>query len=187
MIDSAVSCTAWIQSLAPSECPNSSTHRSAGTDATRAVMRNIRRLKSGHMANLKTLRHLANPQWRRMDQATRYSLIRCKCGKGEVQDMQHIMTSCNWTKHIIEEARDSLTEIRNDFKEEWIISQTVPAWGKELMKSLFHEKERHPAAEAAKHTILNNVHNQVGRLELDWVNIHRKAIIKKWGRSVGVY
>ena len=80
--------------------------------------------------------------------------------------MQHIMTSCNWTKHIIEEARDSLIKIRNDsdFKEERITSQMVPVWGKDLMKSLFHEKERHPAAEAAKHTILNNVHNQIARL-----------------------
>ena len=54
--------------------------------------------------------------------------------------------------------------LRNDFKEEGIISQTVPAWGKELMKTLFYEKERHPAAETAKHIILNSVHNQIARM-----------------------
>jgi len=153
--------SAWIMSLAPDRgYAAADTHINSKIPGV--LKRNIRRLKAGHMSGLKTLAQLKNPKWRHMDDVAKHSLLRCKCGKGEVQDMQHIMTSCNWTREILVSARESMVQIK---EQDGRTAEAVKsAWGKELVQILFYETGLSANATEKKCTMLNCMHNRIAKV-----------------------
>jgi hypothetical protein len=152
--------SAWIRSLAPT-MGHAARDTHMDSKVPGHLKRNIRRLKAGHMPGLKTLTQMKNPQWGKMDYATRHSLIRCKCGKGEIQDMKHIMTSCNWTEPILRSARRSLAQIKSS---DGTLDGTETARGERLVRMLFFEGGLSETATAEKCKILNTLHNRIAKV-----------------------
>ena len=79
-----------------------------------ADRRKIRAIKSGHIPHLKTSAQVKNGGWKDLSQTNKEKLVKCGCGVGGVQDMEHVLTDCGLTEDMVEEALTAVEAIRGE-------------------------------------------------------------------------
>ena len=113
------------------------------------------------MPGLKILRHMKEPGWKTMTHAERKEKIHCGCGKGEVQDMQHMMTQCKWTECMRKEIREKVADIMgsDDERKQTITEGTM----EEVITIRFHERrDMHSEENSRKRCkIICKIHDDV--------------------------
>lgn len=102
--------SAYGQSLQLTERSNTETLVHCG----QADRRKIRAIKSGHIPHLKTSAQVKNGGWKDLSQTDKEKLVKCGCGVGGVQDMEHVLTDCGLTEDMVEEALTAVEAIRGE-------------------------------------------------------------------------
>ena len=100
--------TAYIQSLQPTDRSSTGTLQAKG----QCDRKKIRALKAGQMAHLKTNAYVKDGAWKHLSHNQRKSAIECGCGAGGVQDMEHVMTRCLFTRGYVDRALTAVEAVR---------------------------------------------------------------------------